>query len=77
MKRYECGPFRYTLPDYACVFCEHCSDVFWDYSNGIYALICDKDNLMHICSNGTLVGHINNGNLSGKCRDFKEDKQCT
>ena len=24
-----------------CVFCEHCTDVFWDYTNCIYMLMCD------------------------------------
>ena len=71
--KYECGPFKYNLPGHACVFCKHCSDVFWDYSHGIYGLFCDKDNLAHASLNGTLTGHINNGNLSGKCTDFEEN----
>lgn len=72
--KYECGPFKYDLPDHACVFCKHCTDVFWDYSNGIYNLFCDKYKLP-TCSNGTLIGHIDNGNLSGKCTDFEENKE--
>ena len=29
--------------DHDCVFCDHCTDVFWDYSNLIYMIICDED----------------------------------
>lgn len=29
--------------DKLCVFCEHCTDVFWDYTNGPYMLFCDLD----------------------------------
>lgn len=25
-----------------CVFCKHCADLFWDYSNLIYMIICEK-----------------------------------
>ena len=24
-----------------CLFCKHCTDIFWDYTNGIYMIICD------------------------------------
>lgn len=27
--------------DKDCLFCDHCSDIFWDYSNGPYMIICD------------------------------------
>lgn len=29
--------------DHDCVFCEHCTDVFWDYSNLIYMLFCELE----------------------------------
>lgn len=38
---YKCGPFNYNLPDSSCVFCRH-SDIFWDYTHGIYMVLCDK-----------------------------------
>lgn len=28
--------------DSDCIFCKHC-DVFWDYTNGPYMLICGRD----------------------------------
>ena len=30
--------------DHDCVFCQHCTDVFWDYTNLIYMLMCELDN---------------------------------
>lgn len=62
MKTYECGLFKYNLPDHACVFCKHCTDVFYDYSNGIYMLICDKKDDV-------------DGNLLDKCTDFEENDE--
>lgn len=29
--------------DHDCVFCDHCTDVWWDYTNLIYMIFCDKD----------------------------------
>lgn len=26
-----------------CVFCEHCTDVFWDYTNLIYMIHCEEE----------------------------------
>lgn len=36
---YQCGPLIYDLPETCCVFCQN-ADVFWDYSNGIYMILC-------------------------------------
>ena len=39
--------------DKDCIFCDHCTDIFWDYSNGIYMINCDlseepfKDNCIY------------------------------
>lgn len=38
------GKIIVTLPDKCCAFCSHCTDIFYDYSNGPYLFICDKDN---------------------------------
>ena len=44
MKHFQCDSGRvYELPDQACVFCKFCTDIFWDYSHGIYMLYCDAD----------------------------------
>lgn len=44
--------------DHDCVFCKHCEDIFWDYSNLIYLIICGK-------------GH---DWLKRPCNDFEEDQ---
>ena len=31
------------LPRKHCVFCEHCTDIWWDYTHGIYGIFCDID----------------------------------
>ena len=38
------GILTVSLPDKCCAFCSHCSDVFYDYSNGPYLYLCTKDN---------------------------------
>lgn len=30
--------------DRDCIFCSHCYDLFWDYTNLIYMIFCDLDN---------------------------------
>ena len=32
----------YAMPVTHCVFCKHCSDIFYDYTNGPYMFMCDK-----------------------------------
>ena len=27
--------------DRDCVFCKHCTDIYWDYTNLIYMIFCD------------------------------------
>lgn len=29
--------------DTDCVFCEHCTDIFWDYTNLVYMIHCNKE----------------------------------
>ena len=31
----------FLVPSNYCVFCEKCTDIFWDYSNGPYMCMCD------------------------------------
>lgn len=38
------GKLTVSLPDNCCAFCRHCTDLFYDYTNGPYLFICDKDN---------------------------------
>ena len=42
MRTFKCANgFTYEIPDNFCVFCEHCTDIFYDYTNGPYMFICD------------------------------------
>ena len=34
---------QYMCSDKCCLFCKHCSDVYWDYTNGPYMMICAAD----------------------------------
>lgn len=47
MREYKCidsiGPgVVVRAPEKACLFCEHCTDVFWDYTGGPYLMFCEK-----------------------------------
>ena len=47
----------------SCFFCDHCKDIFWDYTHGPYLFLCDEkfgDN------DAIRKGFI------GKCKSFKE-----
>ena len=52
----------YEVPDKSCLLCEHCTDIFVDFTNGPYLIICDK--------------HTDTSNgINGKCEDFKEEQK--
>lgn len=39
---FKCGNgFSYKMPEHHCVFCDHCTDLFYDFANGPYLFICD------------------------------------
>lgn len=63
MKEFLCDSGKiYKLPDRACVFCQHCIAIFWDYSHGIYLLICEKEK-----------SESEFGNVPCICKDFTDD----
>ena len=37
----EGGPTINVKNDDNCIFCKHCTDVFWDYTHLIYLICCD------------------------------------
>lgn len=37
------GGVEVEMPEDSCVFCEHCTDLFWDYTNGIYMVFCEEE----------------------------------
>ena len=65
-KHFQCDSGRlYELPERACVFCIFCTDIFWDYSSGIYKLYCE-----HQCAAAEF------GNVPCVCKHFQEDLVC-
>ena len=57
---YECEFYSVMAHERSCLFCEHCSDVFWDYSNGPYMFLCD-------------AGGDTKGAMNGGCSKFIEE----
>lgn len=44
MKIYRCDNGKYYGgPQKSYIFCRHCTDVFWDYTNGPYMFICELE----------------------------------
>lgn len=39
--KYKCGLYIYDLPETSCVFCQN-AEIMWDYTNGIYMILCPK-----------------------------------
>ena len=43
-KPFECANGKsYMFPEKHCVFCEHCTDIWYDYTNGPYMFLCTKN----------------------------------
>ena len=62
-KHFQCDSGRiYELPSEACVFCEYCTDIFWDYTHGIYKLYCEKQHPA-----------VEFGNVPCICKKFRPD----
>lgn len=49
-------------PPKACMFCDHCTDIWWDYTNGPYMVGCDLD-----------LDPNESGGYEGNCDSFKEE----
>jgi len=41
-KDYECEYYKIRAPKTSCFFCRYCTDIFFDFTNGPYMLMCDK-----------------------------------
>ena len=62
LRRYECEFYSVDAHPRSCLFCAHCTDVFWDYTNGPYMFFCDAD------------GDTESG-MSGECDSFIEESE--
>ena len=57
----------YMCSDRACVFCDHCIDIIYDYTNGPYLLLCELPE--HDTHNGAGCEHF----IEGVIRQIKTD----
>ena len=60
MKLYECEFYSVMAHERSCLFCDHCTDVFWDYENGPYMFFCD-------------AGADVESGAAGECGAFEEE----
>lgn len=60
MRVYECEYYKVVVPDASCLFCSHCSDVFWDFAHGPYMFFCD-------------AGADTEEGIRGRCNSFNEE----
>lgn len=62
-KEFKCANGKvYMVPENHCLFCEHCTDILYDYTHGPYACFCE-------------LNYENAGD--GPCKHFSEEKDCT
>lgn len=51
----------YKMPSVHCVFCKHCTDLFYDYTNGPYGFTCEKELELNIAEDAC------------SCESFEDD----
>jgi hypothetical protein len=60
MRRYECDFYTVMAPDRSCLFCDRCTDVFWDFTHGPYMFVCS-------------AGADTSFGVRGDCPSFSEE----
>lgn len=66
VKLFKCANGHlYKCPENSCVFCIHCTDIFYDYSHGPYMAFCDLDK-----------DESSEYNYFENCKHFEEDPEC-
>ena len=66
MRIFKCeNGFEYKCSDTACVFCDHCTDIFYDYTHGPYLLLCELHD--QALNNGSGCEHF----IEGVIRQIK------
>ena len=77
MKEFKCkdgfiqGP-TVIAPDTCCLFCKHCDDIFWDYTNGPYLLSCEIFCIPKDCGGRGLPSEV--GGPDGTCEQFESEE---
>ena len=62
LREYRCEYYTVMAPPTCCLFCDHCTDVFWDFSNGPYMFLCN-------------AGMDTDDGAAGRCAGFSEGIQ--
>ena len=44
IRTYECDEYTVDAIEETCFFCKHCTDIFYDYTNGPYWFQCSNCN---------------------------------
>lgn len=58
-------------PEKCCLFCKHCTDIWWDYTNGPYMLSCEIFHCPKDCGGKGLPNDV--GGPEGSCEFFEEE----
>lgn len=75
IREYHCvdpiGPgVTVRAPEKCCLFCKHCDDIWWDYTNGPYMLSCEIFYVPKDCGGKGVPSEV--GGTEGKCKFFEE-----
>ncbi len=61
-KYYECEAYKVLADPRSCYFCEHLTDIFYDYAHGPYGFVCSAGLLPDVDA------------IEGRCEKFKEEQ---
>lgn len=68
---YECDYYICDCHKYSCLHCKHCSDVWFDYSNGPYMFQCNNESL----TKDERTNFPTDKGVFGKCDHFEHDEE--
>lgn len=67
-REYKCEHYNLKAHPKACFFCDHLTDIIFDYTNGPYMFFCDK------YIDDPDGEYISRG-MRGECPDFQEEEE--
>ena len=65
-RNYKCDYYSVWAHPRSCFFCDHCTDIFFDYTNGPYMWMCELTEDGEDASERVHLG------MTGQCTDFME-----
>lgn len=71
-REYQLTPgFAIGAHKHSCLFCQYCTDLFWDYTNGPYMFLCEFDDTdLHEAKE-----HDPGLSFKGECPAFEEETE--